>query len=60
MLTLRPYLDVETDGEGRRILSERDAQTLPDVHTVVGLAIAAGRKLDMVVIDEHGHVVCYL
>jgi hypothetical protein len=30
------------------------------VHTVVGLAIAAGRKLDMVVTDEHGHVVCYL
>ena len=57
MLTLRPYLNVETDGEGRRIYPERDMGRVY-LEEIVPMFLNLERKLDVEVVTDSGEVLC--
>ena len=57
MLTLRPYLDVETDGEPRRVYPARDMGRVY-LSEIVPMWADLERKLDVEVIAEDGTVIC--
>lgn len=57
MLTLRPYLNVETDGEGRRVYPERDMGRVY-LEEIVPLWANLERHLGVEVVTDSGEVLC--